>query len=86
MKKVVAFVLCAVLLVGCGKGAKTEAKIDEMQAKIDSLTQRVKTMEDDLFAAKKDLVQQQQATQKVNERLQDMENYFNKLQVAQTPR
>jgi outer membrane murein-binding lipoprotein Lpp len=84
MKTLVPLALCAVLLVGCGKDAKTSARIDEMQTKVEVLNQRVKTLEDDLLAARKELVQEQQEMQKVNDRMRDMDNYFNKLQVAQT--
>jgi outer membrane murein-binding lipoprotein Lpp len=84
MKTLVPLTLCALLLAGCGKDAKTSARIDEMQVKIDTLSQRVKIVEDDLLAARKEVVQQQQAAQRVEERMRDMDNYFNKIQAAQT--
>jgi outer membrane murein-binding lipoprotein Lpp len=84
MRTLLPLALCAVLLVGCGKDAKTTARVDEMQAKVDALNQRVKALEDDVLAARKELVQEQQAMQRVNDRMRDMDNYFNKLQIAQT--
>ncbi len=84
MKTLLSVSLCAVLLVGCGGDTRTNARIDEMQVKIDVLNQRVKAVEDDLLAARKEIVQQQQAVQQMSDRMRDMDNYFNKLQVAQT--
>lgn len=84
MKRLLPLVLCAVFLVGCGGDKKTTARVDDMQAKIDTLNQRVKTLEDDVLAARKEIVQQQQAVQQMSDRMRDMDNYFNKLQVAQT--
>lgn len=84
MKTLVPLGLCVLLLVGCGGDAKTTARMEEMQVKIDALNQRVKAVEDDLLSARKELVQQQQAMQKVDERMRDMDNYFNKIQAAQT--
>lgn len=84
MKAMVPLALCALLLAGCGKDAKTTAQMNDLQAKIDTLNQRVKTVEDDLLATKKELIQEQQARQQLSDKMRDMDNYFNKLQYAQT--
>ncbi len=84
MKRLVPLVLCVAVLLGCGGDKKTTARMDDMQAKVDALNTRVKAVEDDLLAARKEIVQQQQAMQQMSDRMRDMDNYFNKLQVAQT--
>ena len=45
MKTFLPLGLCAVLLVGCGGDTRTNARIDEMQVKVDALNQRVKALE-----------------------------------------
>lgn len=82
MKTVMPLALCALLLVGCGKSASSQ--LDDMKAQIDDLTHRVKTAEDDRLKMEKQLIQQQQAIQAMHERVRNIENYFDKMQVGQT--
>lgn len=85
MKAVTAIALCMVLVVGCGGDKKLTARIDELQSKNDDLTRRVKSLEDDLLAANKKLIQHEQTLQQMHERMREIENNFNKMQLGQSP-
>ena len=74
--------LLALLLTSCG-GSKASA-VDDLQKKNDELTQRVKTLEDNLFAAEKKLIQMQQAVQGINERVRDMEGVIDQVRSGRT--
>ena len=71
-------VTCMVL-AGCGG---SDSKIEELQAKNEQLSQRVKLLEDNLLDAQKQLIAHKQAMQTLNTRQREMENYFNKLQAG----
>ena len=79
MKAMAAAALCALLLAGC---ESKDPRLDELQKDNEALAQRVKSLEDHLLEAQKQLVAQQQALQTINARQRDMENFFNKLQVG----
>ena len=81
MKRIIPLILCLGLLTSCGGDAATQ--IADLEKKNADLTQRVKTLEDNLLAAEKQLIAQQQALQTINQRQREMENYFNKLQAGQ---
>jgi len=72
--------LC-VLLAGC---SGSDSKIEELQAKNEQLSQRVKILEDHLLDAQKQLIAHQLAMQTLSTRQREMENYFNKLQVSES--
>jgi len=83
MKTLVPLALCALLITGCG-AKQTNARIDDLKAQVDDLTHRVKTLEDDLLKADKQLIQQQQAMQAMHEDMRNIQNYFDKMQTGQT--
>ncbi|HUP47730.1 MAG TPA: hypothetical protein VNA04_02965 [Thermoanaerobaculia bacterium] len=80
MKQMMAIVVCVVFLSSCGGSAGS--RLDELEAKNNALTQRVKTLEEQLLAAEKRLIVHEQAMQTVHSRQRDIENYLNKLQVS----
>ena len=82
MKTVMRLALCVLLVVGCGKSASSQMEF--MKTQVDDLTRRVKQLEDDRLKAEKQLIQQQQAMQAMYERVRNIENYFDKMQVGQT--
>ena len=82
VKRIIPFILCLGLLASCG--GDTSTQIADLEKKNADLTQRVKTLEDNLLAAEKQLIAQQQALQTINQRQREMENYFNKLQTGQS--
>jgi outer membrane murein-binding lipoprotein Lpp len=71
------------LLAGCA-GAKTVARVDELQSKVDALNARVKVLEDDLLAANKKMIQHEQAMQVMHQRMKEIEANFEKMQYGQT--
>ena len=77
--------VCAVILVllcGCGdEAAATRAA--ELQSKIDELSKRVKTLEDQQLTADRKDIQHEQVIRTMNGRLRDMETYIGKLQYGQ---
>jgi TolA-binding protein len=82
MKSRLSFLLLAmVLMVGCG-GSKSLRAVDELQKKNDDLTQRVKTLEDNLLASEKKQIQLQQAVQGMNERLRDIEGQIDQVRMG----
>lgn len=83
MKRTIVLTLC-LLLAGCG-GGKAGDRLDTLEKKNDDLTHRVKALEDDLLEANKKLIQHQQALQAMHERLRDMENVVNKIQMGPAP-
>jgi TolA-binding protein len=82
MKTVTPLALCALLLFSCGKSVS--GQLGDMNAKVDDLAQRVKTLEDDRLKLEKQMIQQQQALQGMHEQMRNMEDYFNRLQVSQS--
>lgn len=81
MKRMIPFMLWIALLASCGGDSSTQ--IADLEKKNADLTQRVKTLEDNLLSAEKQLIAQQQAMQAIAQRQREMENYFNKLQTGQ---
>ncbi len=76
----VAAALCSLLMLGCGDDAKPITV--ELQTKVDDLTRRVKTLEDDLLAANKKLINHEQAVQQMHERLRLVETDFDKIKMG----
>ena len=72
------------LLVSCGGDKESAAKIADLQSKIDALSARVKSLEDQQLAADKRNIQHEQVIQTLNSRLRDMEGYVAKLQYGQS--
>ena len=72
------------LLVSCGGDKESAAKIADLQSKIDALSARVKSLEDQQLAADKRNIQQEQVIQTMSSRLRDMETYVAKIQYGQT--
>ncbi len=83
MKRLIGVALCLLFILGCAD-KKTTARLDELQAKNDQLTQRVKSLEDQLLEADKKLIAHQQALQQINERTRNLENDFDKLRYGQS--
>ena len=54
MKRIIPFILCLGLLASCGGDASTQ--IADLEKKNADLTARVKTLEDNLLAAEKQLI------------------------------
>ncbi len=81
MKTVARVALCVLLITGCGKGTRG---VDELRAQVDDLTHRVKVLEDDLLKANKQLIQHKQAMQQMHEEMQNINNYFDKIQAGQS--
>jgi outer membrane murein-binding lipoprotein Lpp len=82
MRTVVCLALCALLIAGCGSGKGKS--IDELKTQVDELNRRVKSLEDDLLKANKQLIQQKQAMQLLHEEMKNIDNYFNKVQAGQS--
>jgi PBP1b-binding outer membrane lipoprotein LpoB len=83
MKRIMTVALFLILLGGCG-GSAVSRRMDEVQAKNDALAARVKSLEDQLLVAQKQLIAHQQAMQTIRERQREMENYFDRMQVSQS--
>ncbi|HEX9162902.1 MAG TPA: hypothetical protein VF980_14450 [Thermoanaerobaculia bacterium] len=84
MRRTFVVTLCLFLLASCG-ASQANARIDELQRANEDLTKRVKALEDDLLQADKKLIQHDQALQAMAERLRDMENVVNKIQLGPAP-
>ena len=80
MKRIILLILCVGLLASCG--GDSAAQIAELEKKNADLAQRVKTLEDNLLNAEKQLIAQQQVLQGINQRLREIENYFIRLQAG----
>ena len=80
MAKRLATVL-VLLALGCGADSKTTARLNDLQTRSDDLNQQVLKLEKRLDDAEKQLVQQQQALQVMNERLKTAETSIDKLAV-----
>ena len=82
MKRIIPLILCVVLLASCG--GDSSAQIADLEKKNADLAQRVKTLEENVLNAEKQLIAQQQVLQGINQRQREIENYFNKLQAGAT--
>lgn len=80
MKRMIVVSLCLLILISCG-GAKA-GSLEDLQKSNEDLTRRVKALEDELLAAQKKQIQQDQAIQAMHEQVRDMENVVNKIQLA----
>ena len=80
MSRTIAVSLCLLLLFGCG--GKSATTVADLQKTNEDLAHRVKALEEDNIEMNKKLIQQQQALQAMHERLRDMENVVNKLQLG----
>jgi TolA-binding protein len=81
MKRTTIVSLCILLLLSaCGGGQSKN--VADLQKANDDLTQRVKTLENDLLEADKKLIQHQQAMQLLNERLRDIEGKIQKIELS----
>lgn len=83
MKRIVAISFALLLLASCG-GGKANARLDELQRSNEDLTRRVKALEDDLLQADKKLIQHDQALQAMHDRIRQMEDAVNKIQLSPT--
>lgn len=79
IRKLASVAMVCVLLAGC---SGSDSKIEELQAKNEQLSQRVKVLEGHLLDAQKQLIAHQLAMQTLSTRQREMENYFNKLQAG----
>jgi septal ring factor EnvC (AmiA/AmiB activator) len=84
MKRTIVISLCVLLLSGCG-GSATSTRLDELQKNNEELTRRVKALEDDLLQADRKLIQHEQAMQQMYERLKQVENAVNKIEIGPSP-
>ena len=85
MRFLSAIALLAVLtLTSCGGDKESAARVAELQSKVDALSARVKSLEDQQLAADKRNIQHEQVIQTMNTRLRDMETYVAKLQYGQS--
>jgi outer membrane murein-binding lipoprotein Lpp len=71
-----------VLVAGCGGGSAEQ--VADLEKKVNDLTARVKSLEDQQLAADKKTIQHQQALSIMNQRLKEQETYIGKLQYGQT--
>ena len=81
MKRIGAVALAVFLIAGCG-GSKSAVTMADLERSNDDLTHRVKALEDQLLEAQKKQIQQDQAIQAMAQRIRDMENVVNKMQVG----
>lgn len=77
---VIAALLLFLLVAGCGGGADTA----DLERKVEALTARIKTLEDNLLASDKKMIQHEQAMRLLNERMKEMDNYFMKLRTGES--
>ncbi len=81
MKRTMAVSLCVFLmLASCGKGAST--RLDDVEKSNEDLGRRVKALEDELLATDKKMIQHEQALRQMAERIRDMENIVNRIQMG----
>ena len=66
-----------VLVAGCGGN---DAAVADLEKKVNDLSARVKSLEEQQLAADKKAIQHQQALSIMNQRLKDQETYIGKLQ------
>lgn len=71
-----------VLVAGCGGGSAEQ--IADLEKKVNDLTARVKSLEEQQLAADKKTIQHQQALSILNQRLKEQETYIGKLQYGST--
>jgi len=79
MKLATTLLIATLTLAGCGG---SDSKVEDLQAKNEQLSQRVKMLEDHVLEAQKQLIAQQQAMQTLSTRQREIENYFNKMQAG----
>lgn len=82
MKRLTVIALSAFLLLGGCGGSKSGATLDDLQRSNEDLQRRVKSLEDQLLEAQKKQIQHDQALQAMAERIRDMENSVNKIQLG----
>lgn len=80
MKRLMAVSVVLLLLGGCG--GKGSAKVDDLQRTNEDLSRRVKALEDQLLDVEKKQIQNEQALRAMAERVRDMENAVNKIQLG----
>lgn len=80
MKRMIVVSLCALMLVSCG-GSKG-GSMEDLQKSNEDLVRRVKSLEDQLLETQKKQIQQDQALQAMHERVRDMENVVNRIQLG----
>lgn len=83
MKRLMAVSFVLLLLAGCG--GKSGASVDDLQRSNDDLTKRVRALEDELLQIEKKQIQNEQAMRAMAERLRDMENAVNKIELGPAP-
>ncbi len=82
MRRLTVIALAAFLLLGSCGGSKTGVTMDDLQRSNEDLQRRVKSLEDQLLEAQKKQIQHDQALQAMAERIRDMENSVNKIQLG----
>lgn len=83
MKRLMAISFVLLLLAGCG--GKSGASVDDLQRSNEDLSRRVKALEDQLLDVEKKQIQSEQAMRAMAERLRDMENAVNKIELGPAP-
>jgi septal ring factor EnvC (AmiA/AmiB activator) len=81
MRKNLAAAVLVLAFASCGPDGATIAKFNTLQVRNDELSQQVTKLEKRLDDAEKQLVQQQQALQVLNDRLKTAEASIDKLAV-----
>ncbi len=82
MRKLTVIALAAFLLLASCGGSKSGVTMDDLQRSNDDLQRRVKSLEDQLLETQKKQIQHDQALQAMAERIRDMENSVNKIQLG----
>jgi chromosome segregation ATPase len=81
MKRTMAVSLSVLLLMaGCGMGSNS--RLEELQRNNEDLTRRVKALEEQLLENDKKIIQHEVAMKQMYERLKDMENAVNKIEMG----
>jgi thiamine biosynthesis lipoprotein ApbE len=81
MKRIAVLSLTLLLVAGCG----SNSRVSDLERSNEDLTRRVKALEDQLLQTDKKQIQQEQVIRQMYERVRDMENAVNKIQMGPTP-
>ena len=82
MRRLTVIALAAFLLLASCGVSKTGVTMDDLQRSNEDLQRRVKSLEDQLLETQKKQIQHDQALQAMAERIRDMENSVNKIQLG----
>ena len=78
MKRTIIISLCVLLLLSCG-GSKGALSMEDLNKSNADLTQRVKSLEDQLLETQKKQIQQDQALQAMHDQVRDMESVVDRI-------